>query len=304
MTRTLFTLLTILSFALIMGVGCSSNSHNPIQSPANQCDFLLPVPDSPENITNHSMMGIWSVNFNLDSLTSTLAPLREAGAHYNVTSYLPTPAIHINSYNPTTKIVDVDVTISNPFPINAYDVRLILYTDSVGHKLLNDDGWTDLYEKAGGLPINPFKAYVSGSVNRMFPAQSQQTGNLQVYLPGGNPKVTFAIDASYPGNCTEPYMIGKFTQINPVYDVVGSVGRTEVEINDWQNDVNAAYFYCPVITGVNLVKITPVSGILWGFNLINATGASAGQYDAVVAGLSAGSGILPLYDFVKVTITH
>ncbi|MFH1514383.1 MAG: hypothetical protein ABIG42_02875, partial [bacterium] len=309
-----FFLLAVL-LVVVSAFSCSNKSTTPITPGDTSIDSELPVSEffgddcnlpvvefSGED-TNHSLLGMWNINFNLDELSVKITPEnRDAAQHYNVTSFIA-PEIQINSYEPVTNVVDVDVTIANPYAVDAYDVRLIIYTDSVGHKLQNDDGWTALYDILGGLPINPFKAYAKAVQDRKFAALAEHTENLRILLPGGNSSVTFAIDASYPDNCKEPHKIGNLAQ-GILYDEAGSSAKLRVGVYDHQNNANSVGLYLPEITGTT----TPVpfyyigySG--WELELFNNTGAAMGQYDGFLVASSSDSNSLALYDDVKITIS-
>jgi hypothetical protein len=297
-------LITCLILILIVSLSGCSKSTSSVISPEVTTNDNLPsilIPDT--DISNHNLGGIWSVEINADFKTIRMIEYRDASLHFNVTRFIPSPQIVINGYEPSTNILDVDVTITNPYPVDVYDVRLIIFTDSAGHKLINDDGWTTLYDIPSGLPINPFKAYVKDIQDRKFAGNLQYTENLQILLPGGNTNVTFAIDASYPGNCEEPYKISDFTQ-DLIFDFIGSSTSVQVDIFDWQDDVSAVNLYCPAITGTTLVAFSHVSGNIWELELVNNTGAAYGEYEGFIQAASANSGTLALYDNVKIDITH
>ena len=230
MTRKLFLLLACLG--VMAAFSCSNKTTAPTV-PDNSF-FDLPTPQINE-VPGRTLLGTWTITFDTENLDFEINSSRISEMHYNATHLIPAPQILINGFDPITNIIDVDVTISNPYPLDVYDVRLIIYTDSVGHKLQNDDGWTALYEIPGGLPINPFKAYAKDQPNSLFAGQTEYTENLQILLPGGNPNVSFAIDASYPGNCEEPHKIGNFSQ-GVLYDQIGSSAIIQVDVYDWQND--------------------------------------------------------------------
>jgi hypothetical protein len=296
---------------MLIAAGCSDDTITPITPDNDVCEFSIPVSENNENSSNRTLWGMWSVDFNVESMNSLgiakglslqAEPSRELSAHFNITSLIPPPGIVVNSYDPLTNIVDVDFTISNPYSFSGYDVRLIIFVDSVGHKLVNADDWTGLYDIAQGWPINPFKAYSKQEPNRIFYAHSQRTENLHIYLPGGNPSVTFAVDASYPGNCGEPYEICNFYQ-DPLYDTVGASANIAITVRDWQSDTDAVNLYCPEITGVTLVPFVKIDTETWEMDLVNETGASEGDYTGFILATSAGSGALTLYDEVTITVT-
>ena len=284
---------------LVFLFGCSSSGKSPVvPAGSSQADIPFVADNSVPEGTE--LMGAYTAEFDLANLSAQIMPDRDLATHFNVTSYLPAPTIHINSFNPTTHVVDADVTINNTTTIIAYDLRLIIYTDTIGHKLLNDDNWTGLFDIAGGLPINPFKAYRKDDPQRQFPGKMLFTENVLIYLPGNNTSVRFAIEASYPSNCAEPYMMNNFTQ-GILYDEVGSSTQIGVDVYDWQNNVNTVKLYCPQITGVALVDLSNLTGNHWQMQLVNSTGASEGNYTAYLVATSSGQS---LFDEIKIAVTH
>jgi hypothetical protein len=283
-------LLIILSVTVIFA-GCSSTQTSPV------------APIDTANLSGHELSGIYTASFDLENQTATVIPDRESATHINVTSYLPSPTIHILSYDPVTHVVDVDFTILNPYKITAYDVRLIIYTDSIGHKLLNPDSWTSLFDIAGGLPINPFMAFQKEIPLRAFSDKNESTVNMQILLPGGNPNVRFAIEVSYPGNCDEPFEINGFSHTE-LFDLADSTADAYVTVLDWQDDVSSVQIYCPSVTGAGLVSFAHLTGDQWYLQMANSMGASAGDYTAYLLAFSTNSGTLPLYTAVTITVTH
>jgi len=281
---------------------CAQNHVNPISTLSIDPDPEMFISKPSENTISRAFFGSWIVHFDTGTFKTSIEEFRANQVHFNVTQYIPAPRIIVNDYDPSG-VIDVDVTITNPYPIDVYDVRLIIFTDDEYHMLLNPDCWTSLYDISEGYPINPFVAYAKIEPNRIFKGQSENTENLQVYLPQGNTDVIFAIDASYPGNCKEPYEINGFTQ-EILYDQQGESADIEISIFDWQNDVNAVYLYCPQITGVPLAPFTLIDNEKWGMHLVNNTGASTGEYIAYIMAKSTGSGSLALYDKIIITVSQ
>ncbi|MBU1023252.1 hypothetical protein KKB99_03095, partial [bacterium] len=153
----LIMILAVLTLALFLTAGCSSNAGNPIIPHDSSTIIDLPVADVDGNSTDRSLWGIWTAYFDPASLGITVEQYRLLETHFNITSMLPTGSLtfKINSYKPATGIIDLDVTLKNPYTISGYDVRLIIYTDVAGHKLLNADDWTKLYDIPGGDLMNP-----------------------------------------------------------------------------------------------------------------------------------------------------
>jgi hypothetical protein len=240
-----------------------------------------------DNPKDHFLMGVWEVDFDIQSESCVISSTRESATHYQVTELIPAPQIEYNYL--FDNVLDIDVTISNPYPINVYDVRIIIYSDSSGHMLANADSWTPLYDIPGGLPINSFKSFSRDDPNRMFSSRTEQTVNLQITTPGNNYSILFALEASYPGNCEEPYEISDFDQ-DVLYEQTGSATDAVVNVLDWQNDTSAVYFYCQDITGVDIVPLFQVTQDSWEFEIVNEAGADAGSYTGFILAFSNDSG--------------
>jgi len=300
----------ILFFILISLNACSSKGGSPVTpSESNPTGKpFLPTVEVDESETNRQLWGIWEASFNVEAFATDIKSLREAAIHFNVTQMVPPPIIRIISYDPITKIVEVEVSITNPSSLNGYDVRLIIYTDRYGHMLVDADDWTSLYDIAEGDSKNPFRAYAKDQTNRIFPAHSTHLSRLKILLNGNN-NVRFAIDASWPGNCVEPYSIHNLgqNQIRTYYESRAEVPKVWVDVLDWQNDVNTVEFYCPALTkyeqrypmekrpGTNTWELT--SFVYYPRNYRET------QYEAWVIAKSGNSGDLELIDKVYIQLS-
>jgi len=282
-----------IAFLLIIIAGCSFSDDSPVTSSSNQ------FPEVSYENQDHSLLGMWDVEFDLENLSAKILPKRDLAAHYNITLFLPSPTIQIISFDPTYGVVEVDLTIHNPNAIPARDVRLIVFTDAVGHRLVNADAWTDLYDPPGGLPVNPFKAYMKSDPDRIFPGISDQTETLEIYLPYTNPNVTFAIDATFPGNCVEPYMMENFSQTS-LDETAGSSADIQIDVLDWQDDVSSVSLYCPLVTNQQLVPLTFDSGNTWAGIVTNVNGKAHGDYPGYILAYSGG---VALYHKVDITVS-
>ena len=288
------------SIAMLQIIGCSHGGQNPVITENNPDLPYPPVVDI--GMDNNSVLGKWKVVFEPGSLTPTITPIRQTEAHYNVKPFIPNPIIQIINYDPVRGVMDVDITIKNPFAIDAYDMRLIIFTDDFGVRLLNPDAWTALFDVPGGGNVNPFKAYAKDEVNRKFKKQSQYTERVQLYLPSGAMTISFAIDASYPKNCDEPYSISNFTQIDELTEFGGSA-TVRVDVLDWQNDVDSVSLNCPLITGVSLIPFTQINSKTWEATIVNNANAMRGDYIGYIIAKSSNSGQVALYDDVLITVT-
>ena len=162
--------------------------------------------------------------------------------------------------------------------------------------------WTGLYDIPGGEEINPFKAYAKDVGYRKFAGETNHTENLLVYNPPPFRPVQFAVDASYPGNCEEPYSIENFTQ-GEIFESVGSHTQVTVDVYDWQDDVSEVYLHCPAITNEPESHFELVTSTEWELELVNNAGASHGVYPACMVVRSANSGSLALYDRIEIIVS-
>ena len=292
---------SVLILAALIFCGCSSGRFNPVTPSESIPNPINPISNTNIDTSNHQLLGTWEIIFDANLLTAAINPVRESNTHYNATNMIPHPTIVVNSYDHATNVIDVDVTLENPFNADAYDVRGIIFTDGALHQLLNPDEWTPLYDIPGGLDVNPFKAYAKSIPNRKFGAHTQHTENFQIYLHQGDTHVKYAVDASYPGNCNEPYAFDNLTQ-GSIKDSVGSSTTVGVDVFDWQDNVSEVWLECPEITGQNLVAFHAASGNRWELELVNNTGTHYGEYPAWVIAYSSNSGTLALYRMVVITV--
>jgi hypothetical protein len=279
----------------MIAVGCSGKT-NPVSSDSSADG----VQDTTRDIPGHNLAGIWEMQIDPDTLEAQIVPTRDLSGHMNITGFVKPLGIHVNSLNPTTRIMNVDITINNPTSYTGYDVRLILFTNDQGLKLTNDDGWTDLYDLPGGSIQNPFKAFEKDVANRLFSGSSSDTENLLIYWPSPTGAIQFAVDVSFPSNCVEPYEFVNFTQIDNLGSDHGAEAEVRVEVRDWQYDLSNVNISAEQITGLYFTPFTLYSGDTWTATIVNNESAPVGQYECMLA---ASSGGYYLYDYVTVQIT-
>jgi hypothetical protein len=295
-------ILILLASTTMVWSGCSNGSQNPVIPSGNQAMDILPDQADSLDQQHHSIAGMWTANFNLETLDVSISPCREMSGHMNVTTLLPAPTFIVVSFDPFSGVMNVDATIRNPHNLDGYDLRLIVFTDNNGNRLMNPDAWTSLYDIAGGTQVNPFVAFAKTVTLRKFAAYSQHTERLQLYFPGGYTSVSFAIDVSYPGNCDEPYEITNFTQ-GILYEKSGYATKVSVNVYDWQNDTNSVQLVCPAIIGSNPIGLGKINYTTWSGTLINTLGASSGTYYGYIAATSTNSSTLTLYDSVTISVS-
>ena len=207
---------------------------------------------------------------------------------------MPLPGVAIKGFNIFTGILDVDVTLKNNQPIKVYDVRVILFTDDAGHTLANADAWTPLYDVPEGNPlnINPFVAFGDIAAN------SETTKRISIKIPWFNFFLKFAVDASWPLHCEEPYAIENFVQ----EEWNEGSSRLTVEPQVWLGNltVRSVELICDEITSE--VDFERDWTGPWELDLVNEMGAPSGTYTGWIKAKSLLSGDLALYQQVEITI--
>ncbi|MFH1514207.1 MAG: clostripain-related cysteine peptidase [bacterium] len=305
MRRTSFILLTVFLIGTINFACSSIKSSEYSTAPTPVAGLEIPeiyIDNQAENDSDMNLLGSFEMTFNANTIKVSVVPERHTEAGYNATGYIPAPVIQIVNYNQSTGILDVDVTLKNPFPFSAYDVRLIVYTDNLGIRLTNEDNFTSMYDIPGGSIINPFKVYAKSVAKREFAGSGwEDTQQLKLFFPYGISMLNFAVIAHIPGNCEEPYSIENFKQ-SRLKETAGSTGIARVDILDWQDDVKAVWLYCPSITGQAFVPFSQLDSTTWELILVNEMGTSAGDYTGVILATSGNSGQFTLYDVVTISV--
>lgn len=293
----------ILIISLMLIIGCSTGGNNPteVSNFINDVNHNLPVAELDGISANHSLCGIWKASFNIESLSATIQPNRTLNAHHNVTGMIPAPLITVNSWDPVEEVIDVDIQLHNPTWATGYDVRLIIFTDDDGHTLLNADNWTPTWDIPGGQIANPFKAYAKHEINRAFTGLMWHQENFQIKCPNLNFNVQFAVDASYPGNCEEPYEISNFQHTTLKPDI-GSEATLHVDISDWQDELSDVVIAAPQITGVAFTSFEYDSGDTWSTQIINNNGAAAGSYNCFIKATCMNPPGISIYDLVTIQV--
>ena len=305
-----FTLLIIaIMMSIIVAAGCSSGKA-PVAPSGSGDDLNLDLPSN--TVENRHLLGAWNLEFDADSLSTEVSQKRDAGFHLDIKTMIPSPGVVITGYDPLVNVMDIDVTIANPNAFNGYDLRLIVFTNTRGIKLVNPDNWTALWDIPGGSEINPFRAFAKDVDNRLFAAYANHTERIQLEFPTGIAPVAIAIDASWPGNCEEPYEMKNFKQTN-LYSVVDSWSSVRIDVYDWQEDIADVDLFCPSILGGMSLPFsiignysTPYYSVYphtWGNTLKNNTGIGAGNYLGYVQSKSENSGELSLYEIVNIAVS-
>jgi hypothetical protein len=207
--------LVLLAFILLIPLattmmGCSRGSSTIIPDDSTY-DSLPAVTDAGQAgmCSDRQMQGMWETSFDLvdvDNLVGKSVPIeligcrpqaqpldsevtnmagvlvgeRTADLHLNVRPFIATPLVYIRSWNPSTQTLDLDVFIRNTSIYNGYDIRLIIFRDTIGHKLLNPDNYTHLWDIPEGTWSNGFIAYAKDNANRILHAGEWKTERLKI----------------------------------------------------------------------------------------------------------------------------
>lgn len=157
-------------------LGCSSNPQGtPVTPPEPDEQPGLTGQNAPgENPTGagHAMWGLWQGMFDPEKGEFEVVALRDAQFHVNVVNQLQPPrppglSIVINTFDPPTGFIDIDLTIKHPFPdsnLRGFDVRGIvmgagntinsqldagiIYAAPDGFRLANPDGYSRWWNAA------------------------------------------------------------------------------------------------------------------------------------------------------------
>lgn len=297
--RSIFTLL----LSLTILAGCSGASQHPLTPSPGECNTGFAPRDSSRNL-----LGFWTIFINPATGSVTITSGHQARAHFDVTGLVIPPAcddcleIAVNNYDPSTHILDIDVTLGNPTHLEARDVRGIFFTDEQGRTMVNADDWTNLWDIPGGEDFNPFRAFAKSVPGRVFAPSETYTENYLIRMTHWG-VVYYAVDASWPENCREPYEISGFTQ-EIIREDEGSYGAVSVTVSDWLGDTDEVMISAPEITGTGFIEFTHVADSTWSAELINTTGASSGLYPALIRASSEDDGDLSLHDKVEIEISE
>ncbi len=288
MRNLISTILIIITMSLIC-LGCNGRGSNPTAPSTGQ----PPVKLGTDGLTgSHSLLGLWTLTFDENDLSVDIHPNREAFQHYNITPMITPPNcidcidIQVESYDPATRILVVRVWITNPTQLEARDVRGIIMTDDSGKELLNPYGWTGYWDAPGGEDINPFVAYFTHYNMHKFPADTQGSEYFEIYMANWNP-INFAVDASFPGNCGEPYRIENFKQYT-----IDPAGTWEVfvEVFNWAGIISPVWFDIPEVAGSIEMdytgETTMYGSLIFRGEFSNTMGASPGEYEGRIRAYS------------------
>jgi len=223
---------------------------------------------------------------------------REYQAHWDVTRMLSPPrcaeciGIRVLDFQPDSDFIKLEVTLTNPTSLTGCDVRGIMLTNLDGFRLVNADGYTDLWDDGGDITLNPFKAYAVDQPQREFAGHAKHSRIYAIRYPSAPELLTLelVVDASWPDNCEEPYFLGNYTQTAALTND-GNATDVEVTVRDWQSDVSVVTLDLAPIGG-GVTHLVPTSGPKWGGSIAAAPGTEPGLHMIEASAQSAGSDLV------------
>jgi len=297
-------MLCILLFSFL--VGCSQNV-SPLSEQLQ--DTKLISNGNLAGQTDRYLLAYFRLYPDPENLRIDVEPLRHPAGHFNVKSFLLPPNCNgciefiVHSFNPTTRIMDVDVTLKNPTFLVGYDVRGILIANNTGHEMTNADDWTKLFDDSNPADINPFKAFDVDDAERKFNFYETDTRKVLFKLPkppnwGG---FDYAVDASWPGHCREPYEIVGFVQDGTIAKLFDAANLSVV-VHDWQNDVTEVTIDATPIMG-EVINLSSTTGDTWSGEIVNTLLPNPGVCRLLVSAYSPNNPGWWLYDYVDVVVS-
>lgn len=281
-------LVIFISMMAVFAISCGSG------------DLPTPGGGTPSEL-NHRCLGVWEVEFDIEH--HQIDVIKQTNKDYPVDSWLSAPKFEYIDYDFATNIIDVNVVVENSFIADAWDPRMIFYTDGSNNMVQDYDHLTALYDIPGGEVFNPFKLFCKDEPDRIFKGKTVYTENMQILLPDGEPipKILIGFEATQHQHCVEPYAFANFKP-GVVYPQKGSSGFYEIDVFDWQDNVMSVAIYCPEITGRAYESFTNTVENTWSVDLVNYTEAPIGEYQAIIMAGSDDAGPLVLADIVTITI--
>jgi uncharacterized protein YkwD len=215
--------------------------------------------------------------------------------HYRVSYFLTPPkcdtCISIQKYtaDPTLGTADVVISVLNPTPVYAYDVRGLVRVPA-GHnlRLLNADGYTSLFPMSGYQTDAPFRIFSRYSENHAFEPSGlhSEEFNLKT-LPGADPTdFTFLVTAAYPSLAGDVSSIAEFRQSGKLFSGGGSADVSFL-VTDLQSDITDVVLHAELLGAGDVWLAEQLDG-RWGGHLTNPT-AVPGLYDLKVEAHSPNS---------------
>jgi len=298
MRSTLSVLLIIALIIFALGnLGCGNNASNPATPSPNG----LELADCGAGTDGNMIIGVYDLVFDPETMALELVESRNADTHYDITTWAAHHAsVSGVSWDPATRILNFDLTISNTTIYDIFDLRVLMLADPAsGFELKNPDDYTKLFSPFAPDVVNPFRAYAKSAPNRIFAGGSSHTEHFTVQYP---PVVVLPArllcECSWPGNCEDVYEISNQTLSGPISTTVS--GTITLDAYDHQDDIGQVYVDTTPITG-GLTWLANMGGTTWSGSLFNSAGAPAAKYMCMITAHSLASA-WDTYDFIEIEV--
>jgi len=287
---------------IIIAVSVGSCSVGQDQSP------LMPGGQTVESSDGPTLLGSYRVRIDLTSESIEVVPFRISEKHYNVTAFLFPPTcldcfqISVQEIDWLNRELTADVTIKNfTSALTGYDVRGIVYPLG-DYSLLNAHAYTLLYASISVEAPAGFRAYETVDPDRAMGPMESSTERYVIGFPDGAGFIdlVYAIDASWPDHCPEPYEITDFIQ-NPLDMNPGSSAAVTVFVFDWQENTSNVTIDTGIMGGSE-INLNHWGDEIWQGNVENVLGLPPGNYPVMITGFDSDT-YNHLFQWVELKIT-
>ena len=232
----------LLPILLSILLGCAGGL-NPAVPPPDQ------TPAVQKSASSATIWGVWRMEFDEEAVEVRAVAVHAAEYHVDVTHFITPPQcpdcleLTVLEYSTQDGIFDIEASIRNPTALSGFDVRAIIRWQTGHIWIANPDDYTTLFDDGGTKMLNPFIAWVIEEEEREFLPSATHTReiNFRFSETGHLTEVTFVVEASYPGHCTEPYEISDQSVSGTLIGTAPVI--VECVVSDWQDDVSGVTLY-------------------------------------------------------------
>jgi len=256
------------------------------------------------------IMSIGIISIDPAAFEAEFIPDRNAAFHYDATPWLTPPycndciTIQVMEFQPAENYIKVKITLKNHSPFTAHDVRGIIISNYPNLRLINADSYTMLWDDGGPVFINPFKAYAKDWYRRRVPPYTSHEQEYEIHYPSMDALagLNFVVDASWPGNCREPYKVGEAYTSGTFLDYEPQSIWCRVRAWDWDNEIASVTVDLSVIGWDKDTSMTSKGDNWWAVENIpwHSGGKGPGTYRALISAKTKGC---PIFTFNYVDIT-
>ena len=297
---------------LLLAIGCGGGGGNPVAPPGdgNPPDNPPNNPPADKPPEGRQLWGMWSINFDEATLAASAAPVPNVGGYFQgvdpavISASAGCLGVKVNSFDPATRVLDVNVNVKNPHKNPGYDVRAVVYTDAAGHEVRNPEGWTETFDIPGGRDLNPFKEFAKDKADHQFAPSTEQSESYKVYVPeaADSGKINVAIDGSwYQGTADAVYALENFHHTE-MYDEGSSYSEIYIDVRDPKGIIDHVTLEAAQITGEHLTDMERYVGDTWRAVVKNYNDVPVGHYDVKVTASQLGSDAMVICDYAAIDI--